>query len=135
MLLEVARLLDAGERGIRTDEVVDAVGLSETEVAAAFEALIDVHLTGGHTPPRAGHVSHVITGMTERGRREVGIWPSEQTALERMIEQLQAIADNTDADDDTRSRARKALDSFTGAGRDIAISVASAIVTGQVAGS
>ena len=50
-----------------------------------------------------------------------------------MITALEAIADNTD-DEDTRTRARKILDSLTGAGKTIGISVATAALTGQIPG-
>lgn len=51
-----------------------------------------------------------------------------------MIAALEAIAENTDVDDDTRGRARKILEGVTGAGRQIGISVAAAVITGQLPG-
>ena len=53
-----------------------------------------------------------------------------------MIAALEAIADNTDEDEDThRARARKALDALTGAGKHIGLAVATAYATGQIPGS
>jgi hypothetical protein len=72
-----------------------------------------------------------------RGTRPLlltGAWPTPETALDRMIAALEAIAEHTD-DEDTRTRARKVLDGLSGAGKQIGISVAAAALTGQIPGA
>lgn len=70
--------------------------------------------------------------VTERTLRTVGRWPSEQTALDRMLASLEAIATNTEVPEDERSRARKILAQLAGDGRNLGLTVATAVVTGQV---
>lgn len=72
--------------------------------------------------------------VTEKALQAVGTWPTEETALNRIIAALEAIAENTD-DDDTRTRARKILDGLAGTGRQLGIAVAGAAITGQIPGA
>lgn len=106
---------------------------------AAIQAL--VHSGFLNEDPRkimrngSGDIHAVMPGWlipTEKGRRAVGLWP---TALDRIVAQLEAIANDAQEDDDTRSRARRILDGFTGAGREIGLAVAAAVLTGQVTGT
>ncbi|MCW2792874.1 MAG: hypothetical protein JWO76_1972 [Nocardioides sp.] len=85
--------------------------------------------------PRRAGAGPLITPLdvTEKALYAVGRWPTPETALNRMITALEAIAENTD-DEDTRTRARKVLNGLTGAGRAIGISVAAAAITGQIPG-
>ena len=79
-----------------------------------------------------GHVMG-FTDVSGEALRQVGMWPTAETAFDRMITALQAIAVNTE-DDDTRTRARKILDGLTCAGKSIGLSVATAAITGQIPG-
>ncbi|MDN4175619.1 hypothetical protein QWY28_21840 [Nocardioides sp. SOB77] len=56
-----------------------------------------------------------------------------ETALDRMIAALEAIAADTD-DEDTRTRARKVIDGLSSAARLICLSVATTMATGQLPG-
>lgn len=78
-------------------------------------------------PAHAGRVKRV----SAEARQLVGLWPTPETALDRMIAALDAIAEHTD-DEDTRTRARKVIDGLTGAGRQIGIAAATAVVTGHI---
>jgi hypothetical protein len=89
----------------------------------AAGGLITVELVGG-----GGFVSRV----SGDARRLVGSWPTPETALDRMIEALEAIAANIATDEDTRSRARKLLDGFQSAGRDVASAAARAAITSHI---
>ena len=138
VLVEVADLAD-GLKTVQPARVAAATGLNNDQVLAAIQAL--VHAEYLHEDRSklglngSGEIYLVMPGWlipSERGRRAVGLWPSEQTALDRMVEQLRVIAEDADADDDTRGRARRILDNIVDGGRDIGLAVASAIVTGQV---
>jgi hypothetical protein len=80
---------------------------------------------------QAGGSTIHVKDVTDTALREVGLWPSPETALDRMIAALQDIAENTD-DEDTRTRTRKILEAVTGAGRELGIAVAAAIIGGQL---
>jgi hypothetical protein len=138
-LAELVDQLDAcPQTWITGDDVARALSLGESD---AHRALANLK-RGGHVLSRPGVPLRNGDGpleepleVTDLALYAVGVWPTEQTALDRMITALEAIADNTDEDQDTRTRARKILDNLTGAGRQIGISVAAAAITGQIPGT
>jgi hypothetical protein len=71
-----------------------------------------------------GHVSGLITGITERTRRKLGSWPSPESMLESLIQALNAAADS--APEEKRSRLRAAAEALSGMAREIAIRAISA---------
>lgn len=111
------------------DDVAAELGMTLDELDRSLSKLDQAEYI--HTRATFGGV--YVTGVTERRLREVGAWPSEQTALDRMLEALESIAEHTD-DEDTRTRARKIIEGLSGAGRQLGLSVAAAVVTGQMPG-
>lgn len=131
VLREVCRIKDRQRGAVDLKPVAETLGLSSEQVTAAALNLE----RGGHVELMRGMGSTGVThvkDVTGQALREVGLWPSPDTALDRMIAALQSIAENADNDEDTRTRARKILDGFAGAGRDIGIAVAAAGLTGQL---
>jgi predicted ArsR family transcriptional regulator len=112
-----------------TDHVAEQLGIPLDELERSLEKLSQA----GYIETGATFGGPYVTAIRERGLREVGAWPTPETALDRMIAALEAIADNTD-DEDTRTRARKILDGLGGAGRQIGISVVGAAIGGQIPG-
>jgi hypothetical protein len=128
VLRELARICDERPGGASSHDLSRATDLGIDQVGNALRALE----SGGYvtvTWVRQGIGR--ATGVSAEARRLVGLWPTPETALERMVAALEAIADNAD-DEDTRTRARKILEGLTGAGRQIGIGVATAVVTGQI---
>lgn len=124
---------DVNATGMRLTDLATAAGVSEDDTFLALRALesaglLDVRWS---MPARAARV-HRASG---EARRLTGAWPTPETALDRIITALEDIADNTEAEEDTRRRARKILDNLAGAGRQIGISVAAAAITGQLPGA
>lgn len=123
-----------GQRGIivTAKAIVDEVGLDAVEATAAVNNLV----RGSYvvTANVWTNDDFMVTDVTDRALYATQVWPTPQTGLDRMIAALETIADNTDEDDDTRTRARKALDALTGAGKHIGLAVATAYATGQVPG-
>lgn len=72
-----------------------------------------------------------IDDVSADAYRQVGAWPTPDTAADRLIAALEHLAATTDNDDE-RTRVRKILDGFAGSGRQIAVGVGTAIITGQV---
>lgn len=127
----VAKYLDE-DRPIGAHELETELDLSRDELLQAYKNLHRGGYVRGASNERT--ISYHVFDITERALREVGVWPTPQTALDRMIAALEAIADHTD-DEDTRTRARKILDGLTGAGKTIGLSVATAAITGQIPGT
>jgi hypothetical protein len=67
-----------------------------------------------------------LTGVTERARRAVGQWPSAESMVDRMLTILNERAE--DAPPDERPRWRRLRDGFAGAGRDVAVEFAAALL-------
>lgn len=120
--------------GIRFDAVAEATGLELMDVVRAAKALEDEGLIEAHRYIGPG-ASNRFVRVAGEARRRVGSWPTQETALDRIITALEAIAANTDEDDDTRTRARKILEGLAGTGRQIGIAVAGAAITGQIPGA
>jgi hypothetical protein len=72
-----------------------------------------------------------FTTVTADARRLAGLWPTPDTAADRIVIALELLVANAKTDED-RSRARKALEALGGAGRDPSVAVAAAAITGQV---
>jgi DNA-binding MarR family transcriptional regulator len=134
VLREAARGVDDNPPpvGIRIQEIAEHSNLTVDDVYKATKALeaaglIEVRWVH---PATAGRIVQV----SAHARQLVGQWPSEETGLQRMIAALQAIAENTQEDEDTRTRAKKALDAITGTGKKIGLAMAIAYATGQIPG-
>jgi hypothetical protein len=130
VLREIVRKLESKPVGGLADigEIAQKLDLSWEDVRRAAMNLDRAGFVtvGGFAELPIAFVSDFSGQALER----VGMWPTPETALDRMIAALQQIADNTDEDPDTRSRARKILDNLGGAGKQIGISVATAVITG-----
>jgi hypothetical protein len=72
-----------------------------------------------------------ITSATKAAFEATGAWPTSDVAADRLLAALKDLADGGRTED-VRSRARKALDALSGAGRDIAVGVATAALGGQL---
>lgn len=133
VLLEAVRGADADPYiGIRLDEIARITGLNIDDVQRATRALEDANLIATHGVSPVSHSR--INRVAPEARQLTGAWPTPQNTLDRMVDALEAIASNTDADDDTRSRARKALDAVRGGTRDVLIASLATAISGQVPG-
>ena len=129
VLVEATRRIEERGHMVAIAEVAHALQLDIEDVMRSARNLNRggyVTVIGGW----GGAVTH-FQDVTEKALRETGLWPTPESALDRMIAALEAIADHTD-DEDTRTRARKILDGMTGAGRHIGLAAAIAVVTGQL---
>jgi DNA-binding PadR family transcriptional regulator len=134
--LPILRLLvaefEAGAWRVEARSIAEKLDFTSDRVELALRYLESDGLV--EQPPRESRrASGVqIQRVTAAGLRRAGAWPTEQTALDRMLASLEAIAANTEAPDDDRSRARRILSELTGDGRNLGLAVVTAIVTGQV---
>jgi hypothetical protein len=129
VLVDATRRIEERGHMVAIAEVAHALQLDIEDVMRSARNLNRgeyVTVIGGW----GGAVTH-FQDVTKKGLHETGLWPTPESALDRMIAALEAIADHTD-DEDTRTRARKILDGMTGAGRHIGLAAAIAVVTGQL---
>jgi hypothetical protein len=99
LLVRVARRLNDEQRPVHTGDAIEMasiVSLTPTYLDAR------VQRTGDGKPYMA-----FVRGLTERGRREVGLWPKEEAGAAALIELLEQAAENVEDEDDA-SALRKA---------------------------
>lgn len=133
VLRVIVRLIEAHPtRRPSPRHVADELNLSDDDVIRAVYNLKRGELVRPVGPQRGGRM-HEMLDVTHAGLLQSGAWPTPETALDRMIAALEAIAEHTD-DEDTRTKARKLLDALKGAGTTVATSVAAAAITGQLPG-
>lgn len=129
--MATARLLDSGAAHVEATDVSEAVGLEPSAIATAYDGLVGAYLTAGRTPGTMGDPkgSWVVTGLTERGRRAVGLWPSGE-GVEALIDALRQ-AEETAEDAEERSALRRAWSSIGGVSREVMVDVIGAVVARQ----
>lgn len=109
ILVELARKLAETQQTLHTDD---------RDAMPAIVALTPTYLDATFHRAAGGQVHHAtIRGLTERARREVGLWPRADAAADALLELLQQAADVVDDDDDAGAlrRAGKLLRSVPSA--------------------
>lgn len=134
VLRELAIAAERDDDTALVDDIAERLHVRPRDVMKAYEALRRTGFVEAHFTHDSGGEYFGIK-LSERALQVTELWPTPDAALDRMISALQAIADNTSEDIDTRSKARKLLESLRGAGRDVGISVVTAAITGQIPGS
>ncbi|KQP26179.1 hypothetical protein [Aeromicrobium sp. Leaf272] len=79
--------------------------------------------------PTVGVMDSYVIDFSAEAYRIVGQWPNPESAADRMIAALEQIAE--DGTEDEKTRAQKILAAFAGAGQQIAVGVATAMITGR----
>jgi hypothetical protein len=100
VLIEAARRLDDGQRIAEAEEIAADLDVEVDQVYAALDALVPIYLSGESVDTLAGRAAYLVNGITERGRRAVGLWPREEGAADALIELLEQAADHVDDEDD-----------------------------------
>lgn len=129
VLRTVVRLYDETLSPIAIGEVeAELPDLSHDDIQRGAHALA----TAGYFDTMGAHGLRVlrIGAVSERARRESGQWPAAE-ATDRLLDALREAAESGTTEE-VRSRARRAFDALSGAGRDIAVGVTTAVLTGQV---
>lgn len=126
---------DTDGRVVRTSRVVTDAGLDENTVNAALRAL------ESESPPllegarAAFGGTYILAGKpTGHARRAVGAWPTADSLVDSLIATLHQSAGDMDepASNQEQSKAREILKAVGSGGRDVLVSVASAVLTGAV---
>jgi len=132
-LLECVRRIASEEYGsVDPSRLALEMGMSEADGQLAVRALLEADPPYLSTAlPGDGRIMSV-RGITERARRTVGVWPTGDTAVQRLVAALEEAAGDETEDQDTRGAAAKAASALKGAAGKIAIGVMTAVITGQV---
>lgn len=133
LLVAIARRLQAGERAVEVTTAGQDAGLDEPQANRAATALHDAEYLVGWDVAEIGYVANV-KALTERGRHEVGLWPSEELGVERLLAALDTLAANASTEDE-RTRWEKIRDHLGRNGAQVGWSPVTAVLTGQLPGS
>jgi hypothetical protein len=130
VLIEAVRHFDGTNQPLAATTIAADLGWQVEKVTAAVRALV-----------RGGYVEELGISMGPGGEwigqvageayREVGAWPSVDTAADRLLAALDAAVENA-PEGEPKSRAKRIRDGFLSAGRDFAVDVASGVLTGQI---
>lgn len=88
VLLETARVLDAGGRRVQVRDLLGRTGMERRTVINALDALVPTYLVGRPVYASGTTLDYVVTGLSERGRRIAGLWPSTDL-IEDLVKVLQ----------------------------------------------
>lgn len=132
LLLEAARRLNDGETNLYVDQLATQIGMDPDQAQMAVAGLADDGYVVGVTVEEInGPV--VITSITPKARREVGLWPSTEVGVDRLVQALDALIDQA-KDPDERTRWQKLRGHVTENSAQIGWSLVTAILTGQLPG-
>lgn len=124
-ILEIA-VRDA-DAGAQFEDIAAETGLELKDVWHGAKALDD----GGYiNAAAAGAFSGFVPSVTERGRREVGAWPTAESLADQLARAFADAADR-EADPERKSALRSMADGLMGAGRTVAIELLSAYAKKQ----
>lgn len=80
--------------------------MDRAEVMRALEGLVPAYLGGKPADSMQGRIDFFVAGLTERGRRAVGLWPSEES-VDALVDDLRKSEEATD-DPEEKSLIRRA---------------------------
>jgi hypothetical protein len=129
VLLAAARLINQGQRNIMARELVQHVEFERDQVLLALDGLVPAYLNGKALNSMAGRIDFHVSGLTERGRRAVGLWPSGES-VDALIDALRKAEDATD-DTEEKTLLRRAAGAVGSVSREIMVDVVAAVVSRQ----
>lgn len=79
----------------------------------------------------SGYITGRISGITERGRREVGLWPSPEVGYERLLAKLDELIEASTPEE--RTKLQRVRDTVVSSGGQLGVTLAGAVL-GNVMG-
>jgi hypothetical protein len=113
---------------VHAPQVATSVALPLDEVVAAGQRLAGEYIVIKDLTTFGGP-DWAATALTSAGLREVGLWPTPETALDRFVAALEAAEAQAAPEDKPKLRA--VIRAVGGMGRDLGVNVFSALLTGQ----
>lgn len=129
VLVAAARRLDGGASAFMSHELAAELGMPHEEVGRALRALTPTYLQGRAEGGLASTPDFIVIGLTERARREVGLWPSSD-GVDALIDALRRAEDSTE-DPEEKTLLRRAAGAVGSVSKDIMTDVIAAVVARQ----
>jgi hypothetical protein len=129
VLVATAKLINEGERHVMARQLSKSLDLGTDEVLLALDGLVPTYLTGKPLDSLGGRTDFLVNGITERGRRAVGLWPSGE-GVDALVDALRK-AENTTDDPEEKTVLRRAAGAVGSVSRDIMVDVVAAVVSRQ----
>lgn len=132
VLRAIVAIFDETQDIVMPGDAAAAAGVSLDDAQKAILALDgDGIIDASITAFAGGYMVDFVRTVTGRARQAAGSWPTPESGVDRLIAALEHIAENTE-DDDERTRLRQFADFLKTSGKQVGISVVSAVLTGQV---
>lgn len=111
---------------VRPEEIAAAVSFDVDDVYLAIRALRSDNLID---PVQVGADQKIwlVQGLTGRGRRAAGVWPSSHDATQELIAALVAITEDENQPEDERAGARKLLSTVSTIGTNVTGAILTAV--------
>jgi hypothetical protein len=133
VLRHVAHLVEVDRADeVRPEGVAEQLGIDEDDALHSLIALHDAAYIDGLRSDTFGGKYILATGLTERGRRAVGLWPSGES-VDALVDALRQAEEATD-DPEERGALRKAASAVLGVGRDVMTDVMGAVIAKSITG-
>lgn len=129
-VLEVLAEADEAGEGFLTlgpREIAEATGYDVAKVRRSLERLHDAGYIDASITMAGGNLAagFRVTGMSERGYRESGLWPSVELDFAQLVGIVEELAGEAPPDEQTRWR--RIAEGIAGAGRDVAVQFLAAL--------
>jgi hypothetical protein len=131
VLQAIVALSDEGNHYIEPAEIAERTGFDEATVQQALWALADEDpplFTYTDSSRLSGPAMGPVSRPTGHARRKVGTWPTPDSLADRIIEALDAAADQ-ERDPERKSKLRGAVDFLSGVGRGVLTEVTAKVIT------
>lgn len=122
---------DADE--VRPEAVATALDVDKDRTLRSLITLQESGFIAGIRADTLGGKYIMVTDLTERGRRAVGIWPSDE-GVDALVQALRQAAEAT-SDPEERNALRKAAAAVLGVGRDVMTDVLGAVIAKSMTGA
>lgn len=118
VLRRVAELVEVDDLDeLRPHNIAADLGQEPEETLRSMLALHDAGYVAGRREDTLTGKRVVVTDLTERGRRTVGVWPSGES-VDALVQALQQAAEAT-SDPEEEGALRKTAGAVLGVGRDV----------------
>jgi hypothetical protein len=134
VLVAIAKVFDDNPgTELFTNEVADIAGVDQDTARRATAAWLEGGYLRGEDLSGYGDTTYTVQGLTEKGRRESGLWPNPEALTNQLLAILEQRINDTD-DPDTRSRLQKARDGLKGVPREVLVSLIGSLGSGTILG-
>jgi hypothetical protein len=130
VLMAAARYLEEADDDVPgLEELIEATGFERAQVVKALSALDGTFIDASRHDSMGGIWSYDVIGLTERGRRAVGLWPSGE-GVDALVTALRQAEDATE-DPEERTALRRAGGAVATVSREVMSDILAAVIKSQ----